>query len=87
MNLWFTTSVGTNAGVPAHVPDMFCFGCSTNGVSLISLSSSLLPVLLASDSISGLSCSLDSSWYSNCSSRSSVSCALIICSAVIFVIY
>jgi len=51
MELWFTTSVGT--GVPAHVLDIFLFGCPTDGASLNSLSSSsLLPVLLASDSVS-----------------------------------
>jgi len=69
INLWFTTSVGADAGtvlaigagVPAHVPDIFCFGCPTDGASLNSSSSSLLPVSLASDSVSCMSCSLDSS--------------------------
>jgi len=73
MDLWFTISVGTGtdvilvigAGVPACVLDIFCFGCPTNGTLLNSLSSSSLPVLLASDFISCLSCSLDSSWYSD----------------------
>jgi len=73
MDLWFTTSVsaGTDtilvisAGVPTCVPDIFCFGCSTNSVLLNSSSSSLLPVLLASDFVSCLFCSLDSSWYSD----------------------
>jgi len=65
IDLWFTTSVGTvlaiGASVPALVPDMLCFGCPTDGVSLNSLSSSsLLPVSLASDSVSCISCSLDS---------------------------
>jgi len=76
MDLWFTTSVGTGvdailaigASVSAHVLAMFCFGYPTNGVSLNLLSSSLLPVLLASDSVSCMSCSSDSSWYSDCSS-------------------
>jgi len=76
MDLWFTTSVsaGTDAilvistGIPAYVLDIFCFGCHTDSISLNSLSSSLLSVLLASDSVSGSSCSLDSSWYSDRSS-------------------
>jgi len=42
MDLWFTISVGagTNAilaigtGVPAHILDMFYFGCPTDGTSL-----------------------------------------------------
>jgi len=74
--LWFITSVSVaagavlaiGAGVPALVPDMFCFGCPTDGTSLNSSSSSLLPVSLVSDSVSCISCSLDSSWYSDCSS-------------------
>jgi len=76
MDLWFTTSVGVGAdailaigaSVPAHVLDMFCFGCPTNSASLNLLSSSSLPVLLASDSVSCMFCSSDSSWYSDCSS-------------------
>jgi len=77
IDLWFTTSVGADAGailvigagVPACVLDMFCFGCPTDGISLNSSSSfSLLPVLLASDSVFCMFCSLDSSWYSDCSS-------------------
>ena len=71
--MWFTTSVGADAGavlaisagVPARVPDIFCFGCPTDGASLNSLSSFSLPILLASDSVSYMSCSLDSSWYSD----------------------
>jgi len=68
--LWFTTSVGADAGavlaigagVPAHVPDIFYFGCPIDGASLNLLSSSSsLPVLLASDSMSCMSCSSDSS--------------------------
>ena len=74
MDLWFTTSISANtgailtisAGVPAHVLDMFCFGCPTNSALLNSLSSSLLPVLLASDSVSSSFCSLNFSWYSDC---------------------
>jgi len=73
IDLWFTTSVSADAGavlaigasVPAHVLDMFFFGCSTDGALLNSLSSSSLPVLLASNSISGSSYSLDSFWYSD----------------------
>ena len=70
IDLWFTTSVGADAGavlaigagVPACVLDIFCFGCPTDGASLNSLSSSSsLPVSLASDSVSYMSCSLDSS--------------------------
>jgi len=71
--LWFTTSVGTGAsailtigtGVPTHILDMFCFGYPTDSASLNSSSSSLLPVSLAFNSISGLFCSSDFSWYSN----------------------
>jgi len=67
--LWFTTFVGAGAdailaigaGVPARVLNMFHFGCSTDGALLNLSSSSLLPVLLASDSVSCISCSLDSS--------------------------
>jgi len=75
--LWFTTSVGAGAGavlaigagVPACVPDIFCFGCPTDSASLnLSSSSSSLSVLLASDSVSCMSCSLNSSWYSDRSS-------------------
>jgi len=105
MDLWFTTSIGADAdailvigtGAPAHVLDMFCFGCPTDGASLNSLSSFSLPILLASDSVSCMSCSLDSSWYFDYSLlmwtelsrslRSSISCTLIICSAAIFAIY
>jgi len=54
--------------ISAHVPDIFRFGCPTDGASLNLSSSSLLPVLLASDSISCISCSSDSFWYSDCSS-------------------
>ena len=70
IDLWFITSVGADtgavlaigAGVPARVPDIFCFGCPTDGASLNSLSSSSsLPVSLASDSVSCMSCSSDSS--------------------------
>jgi len=76
MDLWFTISIGAgadailviSAGVPACVPDIFCFDCPTDSASLNLLSSSLLFVLLASDSVSSLSYSLDSSWYSDCSS-------------------
>ena len=77
MDLWFTISVSADvdailaigAGVPACVPDIFCFSCPTDGVSLNLLSSSsLLSVLLASDSVSCMFCSSDSSWYSDCSS-------------------
>jgi len=69
IDLWFTTFVGAgagavlaiSAGVPAYVPDIFCFGCPTDSASLNSLSSSsLLSVLLASDSMSCMSCSSDS---------------------------
>ena len=76
IDLWFTTSVGADAGailaigagVPACVLDMFCFGYPTNSVLLnLSSSSSSLPVSLASDSVSCMFCSLDSSWYSDCS--------------------
>ena len=73
--MWFTTSVGAGAvlaigaGVPACVPDIFCFGCPTDSASLnLSSSSSSLSVLLASDSVSCISCSLNSSWYSDRSS-------------------
>jgi len=45
----------------AHVLDMFLFGCPTDGVLLNSLSSSLLFVLLPSDFVSCMFCSLDSS--------------------------
>jgi len=73
MDLWFTTSVGADASavltigasVPVCVLDMFCFGCSTNSALLNSLSSSLLPISLVSNFVSGSSCSLDSSWYSD----------------------
>jgi len=73
IDLWFTTSVGAGAdailaigtGVPACVPDMFCFGCPTDSALLDLLSFSLLSVLLTSDSVSCMSCSLDSSWYSD----------------------
>ena len=67
--MWFTTSVGADAGavlaigtgVPARVLDIFCFGCPTDGALLNSLSSSSsLPVSLASDSVSCMSCSSDS---------------------------
>ena len=76
IDLWFTTSVSAStdailiisAGVPAHVSNIFCFGCPTDGASLNLSSSFSLLVLLASDSVSGLFCSLDSSWYSDCSS-------------------
>jgi len=76
MDLWFTTSVSAStdailvigASVPACVLDIFCFDCPTDSASLNLLSSSLLPVLLASDSVSSLSYSSDSSWYSDCSS-------------------
>jgi len=77
IDLWFTTSVGADAGailaigagVPAYIPDIFCFGCPTDSASLnLSSSSSLLPVLLASDSVSCMSYSLNSSWYSDRSS-------------------
>jgi len=70
IDLWFTTFVGADAGailaigagVSARVLDIFCFGCPTDGASLNLLSSSFsLPVLLASDSVSCMSCSLDSS--------------------------
>jgi len=69
MDLWFTTSVGANtgailaigAGVPECVPDMFLFGCPTDSALLDSLSSSLLPVSLASDSVSCMFCPSDSS--------------------------
>ena len=70
IDLWFTTSVGAGAGavlaigtgVSACVPNMFCFGCPTNSMSLnLSSSSSLLSVSLAFDSVSCMSCSLDSS--------------------------
>jgi len=69
IDLWFTTSAGADtgavlaigAGVPERVPDMFCFGCPTDGALLNSLSSSSLPVLLVSDSVSCISCSSDSS--------------------------
>ena len=74
--MWFTTSVGAaagavlaiGAGVPVLVLNMFYFGCPTDSASLNSSSSSLLPVSLAFDSVSCISCSLDSSWYSDCSS-------------------
>jgi len=74
--LWFITSVGAStdailvigASIPTHVPDIFCLGYLTDGASLNSLGSSLLPVLLASDFVSGLSYSLDSSWYFDYSS-------------------
>ena len=68
--MWFTTSVGANAGtvlvisagVPARVLDIFCFSCPTDGASLNLLSfSSLLPISLASDSVSCMSYSSDSS--------------------------
>jgi len=76
MDLWFTTSVSAStdailvigASVPACVPDIFCFDCPTDSAPLNLLSSSSLPVLLASDSVSSLSYSSDSSWYSDCSS-------------------
>jgi len=69
IDLWFTISVSADAGailaigagVPAHVLDIFCFGCPTDGALLNSSSSSLLPVSLASDSVSCMFCSLDSS--------------------------
>ena len=75
MDLWFTTSIGASANailvigasVPTCVLDMFCFGCPTDGTSLILLSSFLLLVLLASDSVFCMSCSSDSFWYSDCS--------------------
>jgi len=72
--LWFITfaSAGAvlaiGASVPECVPDMFLFGCSTNGALLNSSSSFLLPVSLASDSVSCMSYSLDSFWYSDLSS-------------------
>jgi len=73
IDLWFTTSIGTGAGailtigagIPTHVLDMFCFGYPTDGALLNSSSSSLLPVSLAFDSISGSFCSSDFSWYSD----------------------
>jgi len=69
IDLWFTilVGVGTNtilavgAGMPAHIPDMFLLGCPTNSTSLDLLSSFLLSVLSAFDSVSCISCSLDSS--------------------------
>jgi len=69
IDLWFATFVGADAGavlgisagVPAHVPDIFCFCYSTDGTLLNSLSSFSLPVLLAFDSMSCMSCSSDSS--------------------------
>jgi len=75
MNLWFTTSVGAGAdailaisvSVPAHVPDMFHFGCPTDDALLNSLSFSSLPVFLASDSMSCIFCYLNSSRYFDCS--------------------
>jgi len=76
IDLWFTTSVSASAdvilaigaGVSAYILDMFLFGCFTDGASLNLLSSSsLLPISLASDSISCAFCSSDSFWYSGCS--------------------
>jgi len=69
IDLWFTTSAGADtgavlaigAGVSEHVPNMFCFGCPTDGASLNLSSSSSLPISLASDSVSCMSCSSDSS--------------------------
>jgi len=69
IDLWFTTSVGADAGaglaigagIPARVLDIFCFGCPTDGALLNSSSSSSLPILLASDSVSCMFYSLDSS--------------------------
>ena len=70
INLWFTTSVGADAGVvlaigagiPACVLDIFCFGCPTDGASFSLLSSSSsLPVSLASDFVFCMFCSLNSS--------------------------
>ena len=69
IDLWFTilVGVGTNiilavgAGMLAYILDMFLLGCSTNSISLDLLSSFLLSVLLAFDSVSCISCSLDSS--------------------------
>ena len=67
IDLLFMISVGisadaiivTGASVLAHVLNMFLFGCSTNSTSLNLLSSFLLFVLLAFDSVSCMSCSLD----------------------------
>ena len=71
IDLWFITFANTGTvlaigvGVPTYVPGMFLFGCPTDGVSFNLLSFFSLPVSLASDSVS--SCSLDFSWYSDCS--------------------
>jgi len=75
IDLWFTISVVgvdvilvVGAGVTTYVLDIFLFGCSIDGASLNLLSSSLSFILSASDSVSCMSCSLDSSWYSDYSS-------------------
>jgi len=65
IDLWFTTSVGAGAGAVLAIG--FCFGYPIDSMSLNLLSSSfLLPVSLASDAVSCMSCSSDSSWYFDC---------------------